>query len=170
MLIAGGVASALFERGPDILVDGDGRLFAVRDAEGRLRLSSRRSARFVGEQWLRHDAQRSGLQWRTMPRVGERALACDGLGCIYRAEGHIAALVRDARALADDCAKASIVVSAVPVRMYCPSAEIVIDRFDLWRRGGHALWLEPDGAVRVEDVATRVGVRPWTTVRGREGR
>ena len=170
VLIAGGVASAFFESGPDILVDGDGRLFAVRDAEGHLRLSSRRSARFVGEQWLRHDAQRSGLQWRTMPRTGDRALACDGLGCIYRAEGHVAALVRDPRALADDCAKASIVVSAVPVRRPCPAADIVIDRFDLWRRGGHALWLEPDGAVRVEDVATRVGVRPWTTVRGREGR
>ena len=165
-LIAAGLVSTLFERGPDILVDGDGRLYA----EGRLRLSSRRTARFVGEQWLRRDAQRADLQWQEMPRDGDFALRCDRLGCIYRARGHTAALVRDPRALADDCVAASIVVSLVPVRVPCPSARVVIDRFDLWRRGGHALWLAPDGAIRVEDVATSRGVRPWTTVRERRRR
>lgn len=169
-LIAVGIASALFERGPDILVDGNGRLFAIRDTEGRLRLSSRRAARFIGDQWLRRDAQDGGLEWHAMPQAGDRALSCDALGCIYRAQGHIAALVRDPRALADDCVKASIVISVVPVRAPCPSAQIVIDRFDLWRQGGHALWLEPDGIVRVENVATRRGARPWTTVRERRER
>jgi competence protein ComEC len=42
---------------------------------------------------------------------------------------------------------------------------VVIDRFDLWRRGGHALWLSPDG-VRVETVRAHRGERPWVRVRG----
>ncbi len=37
---------------------------------------------------------------------------------------------------------------------------MVIDRFDLWRRGGHALWLSPEG-VRVETVRAQRGERPW---------
>ncbi len=37
---------------------------------------------------------------------------------------------------------------------------IITDRFDLWREGGHALWLEKGGA-RVETVNGGRGNRPW---------
>ncbi len=75
------------------------------------------------------------------------------------------ALARDGRALADDCAVASVVVSREPVRGRCTGPRVVIDRFDLWRRGGHALWLSPEG-VRVETVRARRGERPWVRRRG----
>jgi competence protein ComEC len=39
-----------------------------------------------------------------------------------------------------------------------------VDRFDLWRSGTHALWLEPDG-IRVESVAQSRGARPWVAER-----
>ncbi len=42
---------------------------------------------------------------------------------------------------------------------------VVIDRFDLWRRGGHAIWLSPEG-VRVETVRAHRGERPWVRRRG----
>ena len=66
------------------------------------------------------------------------------------------ALVRDSRALADDCRNADVVISAVPVRRPCPSARVVIDRADLRRDGAHALYLGADGT-RVESVAGRRG-------------
>ena len=34
------------------------------------------------------------------------------------------------------------------------------ERFDLWRNGAHAIWLEADGA-RVRTVAEARGDRPW---------
>ena len=37
---------------------------------------------------------------------------------------------------------------------------LITDRFDLWRKGGHALWLEKGGA-RVETVNGNRGRRPW---------
>jgi competence protein ComEC len=37
----------------------------------------------------------------------------------------------------------------------------VIDRFDLWREGAHAIWIDEAGIVRVETVASMRGVRPW---------
>ncbi len=51
-------------------------------------------------------------------------------------------------------------VSVVPVRRRCPSPHTNIDRFDPWRKGVHALWLEGGGA-RVETVNGNRGNRPW---------
>ena len=117
-------------------------------ADGALALSSRRSARFSGEMWLRRNGQDVPAPW-----PGDSAgLRCDGAGCIYRAKGQVVALVRDSRALADDCRVADVVMSAVPVRRPCPSAQVVVDRIDLWRGGAHALYLEANG-VRVESGA-----------------
>ncbi|MCH7832145.1 MAG: hypothetical protein IIC55_04655, partial [Proteobacteria bacterium] len=42
----------------------------------------------------------------------------------------------------------------------------MIDRFDLWRHGGHALWLDATG-VRIESVNGSRGDRPWVIKRGR---
>jgi competence protein ComEC len=38
-------------------------------------------------------------------------MACDTLGCIYRAKGHVVGLVRRAEALSEDCWSADVVVS-----------------------------------------------------------
>jgi competence protein ComEC len=55
---------------------------------------------------------------------------------------------------------ADVIVSLVPVRRRCPSANVVVDRFDLWRNGAHALWLGP-GMVEVVSVGETRGTRPW---------
>jgi competence protein ComEC len=36
----------------------------------------------------------------------------------------------------------------------------VIDRFDLWRGGTHAIWLDPE-AITIETVDGWRGERPW---------
>lgn len=158
--VAVGLASVLLVRPPDVLVDGAGKLLAVRAAAGELWLSSLRTARFSRETWLRRVGQETAAVW---PREGSDAglaLTCDGLGCIYRAKGQVVALVRRPDALLEDCAMADVIVAVVPVRRRCPSPHTVIDRFDLWRKGGHALWLEEGGA-RVETVNGNRGNRPW---------
>jgi competence protein ComEC len=67
--------------------------------------------------------------------------------------------VRQADALAEDCTVAELVVSLVPVRRACAGVP-VIDRFDLWRNGTHAIWLEGRDP-RIETVRGRQGDRPW---------
>lgn len=158
--VAAGLASVLLVRPPDVLVDGAGKLLAVRAAAGELWLSSLRTARFSRETWLRRVGQETAAAWPREGSDARLALACDGLGCIYRAKGQVVALVRRPDALLEDCAMADVIVSVVPVRRRCPSAHTVIDRFDLWREGGHALWLEKGGA-RVETVNGGRGNRPW---------
>ena len=153
---------------PVLLVDEEGRLVALRALEGApasgLLFSSGLAARFTGDVWLRRETQE---RRRLMPRPGsgeQQGLACDGLGCIARREGMTIAIVREPWALAEDCRIADIVVSLVPVRRSCPSARLVIDRFDLWRDGAHALHID-GGRLTLDTVRKRRGDRPWTPVR-----
>lgn len=159
--LAGGMAALALVTPPDILVDDRGELLAVRMADGDLAVSTLRSGRFDREIWLRRAGQ--GGRPAKWPGEGESAdgrLACDRLGCIYRADGRTVALVRATGALAEDCRVADVVVAAVPVRKPCPSADVVIDRFDVWRNGAHALWLTGE-ETRVESVNQTRGHRPW---------
>lgn len=167
--VAGGLVSGAWVTPPDIIIDDAGRLMAVRDIDGSLAVSSRRLGRFDAEIWLRRAGQEeASAPWPAAGTGGDGSLACDALGCIHRANGHTVALVRNEGALAEDCRIADVVVATVPVRRPCPSAAVVIDRFDLWREGAHALWLAEDG-VRVESVNGVRGERPWV-VRPRAGR
>ena len=163
-VIAASLVTVAFVRPPDILIDGSAKLMAVRTADGGLALSSRRAARFEGEIWLRRSAQRRSAAW------AGPGLACDSLGCIYRAGGQTVALVHHRAALVEDCAIATVIVSRVPVRRWlCRKPVRIIDRFKLWRGGGHAIWLDAD-RVRVESVNERRGRRPWTAQKGRRRR
>jgi competence protein ComEC len=166
-LVCMGLLTLALVRPPDVLVSGDGRLFAVHGPDDDLILSSDRVARFTGEVWLRRNGQKAGLSWAAeVPERLADALACDQVGCIYKSHGHVIALANDGRALAEDCRLASVVVSLEPIRgRRCREPGVVIDRFDLWREGAHALWLSP-GKVRVESVRDVRGKRPWVARRG----
>ncbi len=160
--LAAGLATIPLADRPDILVNGDGSLMAVRLADGRLSLSSKRAERFAARIWLERDgaAEEDASVWPKAESADGR-FACDLIGCLYRAGAREVALVRDPRALQDDCRPGVIVVSAVPVRRNCRAAERVIDRFDLWRNGAYALWLGRDG-VRALSVREARGDRLWT--------
>ncbi len=164
--IAGGAASLLLAPTPDVLIGRDAELLAVRDRAGNLVLSTDRRARFSANVWLRRDGQDRAA---TFPEAGAAAsadLACDPWGCIYRRNGHVVALVRDGRALIEDCRAATVLVATLPVRRHdCPAPLVVIDRLDIWRDGGHALHLRADD-VRVENVRAWRGARPWVRRRG----
>ena len=133
---------------------------ALRGADGRLLLSSGRAKRFDAEVWLKRAGQEEPLVWDMAAAEPGHGLACDALGCLFRRNGHLVALVRNGMALAEDCRNADLVVSPEPVRGGCPSARRVIDRLDLWRDGGHAVWL-PAGGITVQTVRQDRGDRPW---------
>lgn len=166
VLILAGVVGSLGAKPADVLVNGDGSLMAVRDGEGRLWLSSLKRERFAAGIWMRHSAVDRALAWPLGTDGPSGTLICDSLGCLHRHGDHVVALVTDPRAYAEDCRAASLLISREPVRRRtCRGPAVVIDRFDLWRSGAHAIWLEDSGA-RVESVAQHRGRRPWVRVRG----
>ena len=64
-------------------------------------------------------------------------------------------------ALAEDCARADVLIAAIPVRRDCEGPELVVDRFDVFRDGATALSFEDEG-IRVETVNAARGSRPWS--------
>lgn len=156
--MAAGLFTMAVDRPPDILVDGRGYSLAVRTADGALLVN--RGGRILRETWERRAGPAAAERWPKRGRSNDGRLACDAMGCVYRGDGPEVALVQADDGVDAACAAAGVVVAAVPVRQACRGAAVVVDRFDLWRRGAHALWLTPRGA-RVETVAGWQGDRPW---------
>jgi competence protein ComEC len=158
--IAGGILIALAARPPDLLVSADGQLMAINAGDRGLVVSSASGSKLVAQSWAARFAEDRAGDFAEASGDGSLDLTCDRLGCRYRLAGRIIALSKDARSLADDCAEADILVSAVPVRGRCPHPAVTIDRFRLWRAGAHVLWIDETEIV-VESVRDRRGVRPW---------
>jgi competence protein ComEC len=157
--VALGLALPWFSAQPVLLVDGEAKLVALRTVRG-LTFSSTRAASFTADAWLQRAAQPRRI---AMPRAGSGGrdgIACDVLGCIGGLGALKIAIIRDALALPEDCRSADIIVALVPVRRRCPSARLVVDRFDLWRHGAHALYLEA-GTIHLDSVGRDRGIRPW---------
>lgn len=156
-----GLAGMLTTNRPDLLVDGSGRLLATATADGGLLVSSKSVGRSSRESWLRRvGADTAAGYWPKHGASADQWLRCDALGCVYRAHNHVVAIATRGEALLEDCRLADVVVSLVPVRGTCASARILIDRFDLWREGTHAIWLDGE-EVRIESVDDVRGDRPW---------
>jgi competence protein ComEC len=162
--VAVGFASIAFVVPPHILVSDDARLVAVANERGEFVFSQLRANRFEAEIWMHRAGQEEREAWPNEGYGADGRLLCDALGCLYRAEDRLVAIAWRAAALAEDCAVADLVVSLEPARDLCrrsgPLAPIVIDRFDLWRNGGYAIWLDADG-IRIRSVAETRGNRPW---------
>jgi competence protein ComEC len=161
--LAFGMVSLLMTHQPDLLVDGRGQVVAVKSGAGELRFSNLVQARHTRETWARRAGQgaMSGFNTSEM-RVADR-FSCDSTGCLYRSHHQTIAISRSPASLIEDCWQADVVISLLPIRRLCP-AGTVIDRFDLWREGTHAIWISDDG-IKVRTVNSERGDRPWVLKR-----
>jgi competence protein ComEC len=143
-------------RQPDILIAGDGQNVAVRGREGQLHLIRTNKDSFLLKEWLAADAD---------PRdAGSASLSdgvsCDESGCVTPlADGRMIALALRIDALADDCSRAALVVTARPAPPDC--AAMVVDRQRLASQGALALTRRGDGFA-VHAVKARGADRPWS--------
>ena len=159
--VMAGMLSLAAANPPDIFISRDADQAAVRLPGGPY-VSGRRNT-FDAELWLR----RSGLKSAEIWGRASDAARCDGQGCTAGAGQDLIAFARSRDALEEDCRRATIVIAAVPVRGRCPSARLVIDRFDVWREGAHAVWLSGD-RIRVKTSAEVRGLRPWVETKNRD--
>jgi competence protein ComEC len=149
--IAAGMMTALLAQGPDMLVAPDAATVAIRAADGRLYFLGRPQNRFVAGDWLRRD----GDGHRPADAVGLGR--CDGLGCVVTTQGGLVALSRRPEALAEDCARAAILVSTAATS--CKGPRLILDAARAMRDQGYALRFTPE--LRVQSVRAWRGERPW---------
>jgi competence protein ComEC len=159
-LLLASVIWALALPQPDVLISGDGRNVAVRGRDGRLHLMKTAKDAFLVKEWLAADADDRG--------PGDASLgggvSCDGEGCVApMADGRFVALSLTPDGLADDCARAALIVTAAPVPPACEA--IVIDLKRLRAQGAMVLRRKQHGFI-VDAVKPRGTNRPWSPASG----
>ena len=85
---------------------------------------------------------------------------CDVLGCRGEINQTKIAINFSQQANQEDCGWADILISQRPVNDRQCDAGYIVDYFDVWRHGAHALWIN-DNHVSIKTVDHARGDRPW---------
>ncbi len=110
---------------PDVLISADGHNVGVRGPDGRLHLMRTAKDAFLLKEWLAADADPRGPTDASLAD----GVSCDEAGCVTPiAGGGLVALALKPEALADDCERAALVVTARQAPPACGSAAISGDR------------------------------------------
>ena len=149
--IVAGIGVAFLARGPDMLVAPDAATVAIRAADGKFYFVGRPQNRFIARDWLRRDGD---------DREPANALGlgrCDGMGCAVPAQAGLVVVSRRAEALAEDCSRAVILVSAAATD--CQGPRLILAGVRAARDQGYALTFTPE--LRAQSVREWRGERPW---------
>jgi len=161
LAICAGIAIGVTTTRPDVLVAGNGKLAGVgfeNDANWVLALDPVSREQFTSEQWAVSYGFRERAGFSDIGQTPD--FRCDPFGCVLTREGVTVSLVRDGRALIEDCVLADAIIAPIPVyQPRCSGPDRVVDFFSLYRNGTHALYLK-DGKIRVE-TAEDDGNRLW---------
>jgi competence protein ComEC len=120
---------------PDVLISSDGQSAAFRGNDGRLSILHNGRDTFALKEWLAADAD------ARIPKDSSLAngVRCDAIGCIGALkDGRLISMVFGIEAIAEDCARVAVVVSARELPG-SGCAAIVIDRQTSRERGAVAL-------------------------------
>ena len=159
-LLLASVIWALALPQPDVLISGDGRNVAVRGRDGRLHLIKTAKDAFLVKEWLAADAD--DRQSSDASLGG--GVSCDGEGCVApMADGRLVALSLKPEGLADDCARAALIVTANPAPAACGATAIDLKR--LRAQGAMTLRWTRRGLI-VDAVKPRGTNRPWSPSAG----
>jgi len=159
-----GLALAFNTPRPDLFIDANGSTLAWRGEQGTLHALNERANPFALSQWLAGDAD-----MRNPRATGAKGLGllgpgrCDETGCVaILPDGRSLALVLDMRALAEDCARADIVVTKLFVRNLCKQPALVLDGDHFERHGATQVYMTPNGRFSLRSVRAPDLDRPWT--------
>jgi competence protein ComEC len=152
LAMLGGLAAVAAAR-PDVLVSAAGDVVAVRGADGRLTTVKFGSDTLSIPEWLAADGDgRSAAE-------SKGGFACDPDGCVARlGDGTAVAVSRTAAALADDCARAALIVTLRVAPPDC--AARVLDRAAL-RSGGATALTWHGGSFDITAARPTAFDRPW---------
>jgi competence protein ComEC len=122
----------------------------VRGTDGRFYFPRKPKDNFAAARWLARDGVARGVK----DAVG--GAHCDGESCVMTApDGNLIAMPFRLEAVAEDCAHAAMIISAVPVKN-CVGPKLVLDSRTIAQGGGYAI---TSGKAR--SVRQSRGDRPW---------
>jgi competence protein ComEC len=149
-MVLGVLLACLMPR-PDMLVAPDAQTVAIRGDDGLLHFLRKPKDTFAAREWLRRDGDAREIG----EAIGMSGLSCDGQGCVVARGVTIAAGLRP-EALAEDCARAAIVITASAVT--CKGPKVMIDQTAAKDGQG---WRIDLSSLTAKSVREWRGERPW---------
>lgn len=141
------IFAAFFNKTPDVMVNSDANLFAVKDENGDLLFSSSRAGSFVKQVWSARAGQEEIFD---IADSESNDIACDTVACIYKKNGYKVAFVKHPVALEAECDNADIFINLTSISYHCARALKQINVYNLKKQGTHEIYLESD--VRIKTV------------------
>lgn len=146
-IIMGGVG-VCWQNPPHLLIDGQGKLVGLYE-EKTLSVSSKRRGKFTTETWKQYLAAQD-----------IKELIC--VEGICKATFHDTSIIISHHAEHQPCERGTVLIRLEPSKTACPESLLTLDWYDLWRNGGHAIWLNSEEPPHIEKVNVIQGRRPWT--------
>ncbi len=140
---------------PQILVDERAGNVAIRDDAGALVPASATSGKFAAAKWLTTNGETISMD----DAAAKPGWSCIEGGCFAEVNGLQVGYLYKQEGLSD-CPPVDIVIADFPLRGACREAKLAIDRFDVWRNGTYAIYVN-DGAVSFKTSKGEQGDRPW---------
>lgn len=142
---------------PSVMLSDTHALTAFYDPEDRkLYIDEMRKESFVRENWLRA----LGLDEDDYaPLNSFQNARCDSGGCRIVMGGVKIALLESPETHIKGCSWADLVIARDPVKIRCRAQ--VLDRFDSWARGAHAVFMDPEEKILIIPSEPG-GKRPWS--------
>ncbi len=157
-LIIIGISTLAFHKAPDIIIDGKGKLFAVKNEEGELYFSSRVHARFARTSWQRHNGQKNADKLNDFSDSDNVSLSCNDNECLYK-NYKSSALIILHNALSPSCRNADVVINLAK-QFKCSGRHATITTASLSASGTHTISFDRE-EINIETVAGRTGRREW---------
>ena len=141
---------------PKILIEDRASNVAIGDEAGNYVLADANKGKFAADKWLQ-----SNGQLETMEASAARAgWTCAENMCFSDLASMSVAYVHEPSDADWECPPTAIIIADFPLREKCAEAKLKIDRFDVWKSGAHAVYIDGNVAL-VETSKGEQGDRPW---------
>ena len=151
-----GIALTSIHDRPDVLVDREAKVVAIRAPDGKLQAPKSRRGFYALQQWLKDDGD-----GRTPKEASTGAgWQCDATACVAMVKGKQVSLTMKREAVQEDCERAAILATPLDLYLPCRAPKILLDRGALWEKGAAAIRIV-DGRLIMRTAAEPRGVRPW---------
>ena len=170
LVIAAGLALAPFYDIPFLLIERDGKNIVLIDENKTMWPVSSRVGRYSLDRWKSAYATSSpdkNTHKATKRRAKSNRMSrwrCDQYGCTAQINGLLVAYNKHPGALAEDCARADILVATYPVSSRfegCRRDNRIIDKRTLKRNGSHAVYFS-NQQISIFTARQIRGERPWS--------
>ncbi len=155
-LAALGLVVATFNARPDVLVEDRAATVAVQDASGNYVFSTGSKNKFASGKWLQGNGETTGL----IDAEARPGWDCSAGDCFTDLGAMSIAYLHEKSGQGVYCPPTQIIIADYPLHFACREAKVVIDRFDVWRKGAHAITFN-NGRYIVTTARDEQGTRPW---------